>query len=319
MLELAALIEGLAKSSGFLRKKDIQAPLRAFSWDPEKMLDPIGDDAAVLPSAGGYLLMSCDGILPELVKREPYWAGYCAVLVSTSDIYAMGGRPTAITNLLSAPDERTASLIAEGMAEGCRKFQIPMVGGHYLPGEAEGVGTSIIGKASKLLRASQAAPGQSLIVAVDLAGKLFKDYPQWDCTSVHSPETLLAKFELLPRLAEEGLAASARDISNAGILGTIAMLAENAGCGAVVELEHIPKPEAMDWERWLRVFPGYGFIVATGSECCDRVIELFASEGITASVVGELNDDSRILIQKDEDKAVLIDWHEEALVMVRDE
>ncbi len=105
MLELAALIEGLAKSSGFLRKKDIQAPLRAFSWDPEKMLDPIGDDAAVLPSAGGYLLMSCDGILPELVKKEPYWAGYCAVLVSTSDIYAMGGRPTAITNLLSAPDE----------------------------------------------------------------------------------------------------------------------------------------------------------------------------------------------------------------------
>ncbi|WP_424769204.1 sll0787 family AIR synthase-like protein [Paenibacillus sp. sgz302251] len=315
MGELTALVEGLASSPGLLRKKNIQAPLRAFRWDRDKMLDPIGDDAAVLPVSDGYLLMSCDGILPELVREEPYWAGYCAVLVSISDIYAMGGRPTAIVNLLSAPDDDTAALIAEGMAEGSRKFEVPMVGGHFLPGEAAGVGTAIIGKANQLLRGTQGKPRQSLLVAIDLEGRPFKHYAQWDCTSQATPQALRAKLELLPLLAERKLASAARDISNAGILGTIAMLAENAGCGANVELNLIPKPESVEWERWLRMFPGYGFVLSADSESCMEIVSLFEAEGIVACVVGELTDDTRVVISKGVEEAVLIDWSKEALVV----
>jgi selenophosphate synthetase-related protein len=317
MGQLALLIEDLSKSPGIRRKKDIQPLLQVFPRFQDDMLDPIGDDAAILPTGDGYLLMSCDGIMPELAKAEPFWAGFCAVLVSVSDIYAMGGRPTAIVNLLSASTEATALQIAEGMAEGCRKLAVPMVGGHFLPGEAEGVGTAILGKATHLLRGTSGKPGQSLIVAIDLIGQPVKHYAQWDSTSFHEPESLRRKLELLPKLAETGAAVAARDISNAGILGTIAMLAENAGCGADVWLDHIPKPETVEWEWWLRMFPGYGFVLTAEFEHCEEVLAIFAAEGIAAQVVGELTQESRIVIRQADEEAVLIDWNEENLVVGR--
>jgi selenophosphate synthetase-related protein len=315
MGELHDLVERIAKSSGFRRKKNIQAPLKWFTWDPEKTLDPIGDDAAVLVTNDGYLLISCDGIMPKLVSDEPLWAGYCAVLVSVSDIYAMGGRPTAVVNMLSASDDTTASLIAEGMAEGCRKLGVPMVGGHYLPEEADGVATAILGKATHLLRGTQGKAGQSLIIAIDLDGKPVKHYLQWDCTSNREPQELQRMLEVMPKLAELGLATAARDISNAGILGTIAMLAENAGCGASIQFDLIPKPDAVEMERWLQMFPGYGFIVAADSEHIDEIMTLFAQEGVTSAVIGELTSDTRVIVKCETEEAVMIDWADEAMVV----
>ncbi|MCP1136233.1 sll0787 family AIR synthase-like protein [Paenibacillus polysaccharolyticus] len=314
---LENLVKRIADSSGFMRKKDIQIPLQAFAWDPAAMLDPIGDDAAILKNGDDYLLISCDGILPRLVQVEPKWAGYCAVLVSVSDIYAMGGRPVAIVNLLSAPNGETAGLIAEGMAEGCRRLGVPMVGGHYLPEEAGGVATAILGRATHLLRGCNGRAGQSLIVAVDLNGKPYKHYPQWDCTSTQEPEVLHRKLELLPMLAENGWATAARDISNAGILGTIAMLAENSVCGAQVQIDHIPRPGTVELERWLQMFPGYGFILAANPEHTDEIISLFAQEDIAAAVVGELTLDTCVSIRNDTEAAILIDWAKESLVVTQ--
>ncbi|KRE36434.1 sll0787 family AIR synthase-like protein [Paenibacillus sp. Soil724D2] len=315
MGELQNLVERIVISKGFSRKKNIQAPLKMFAWDPEKMLDPIGDDAAILVTNDGYLLVSCDGIIPKLVQDEPRWAGYCAVLVSVSDIYAMGGRPLAVVNLLSAPDDEKAALIAEGMAEGCSKLGVPMVGGHYLPEESEGVATAIVGKASHLLRATQGKAGQSLLIAIDLNGKPVKHYLQWDCTSNKEPQELQRKLEIMPTLAERGLATAARDISNAGILGTIAMLAENTGCGAVVQLDRIPKPDEVDLERWLNMFPGYGFIVSADPSKTGEITKLFAKEGIAAVVIGELTTDKRVIVQQEKEEAVLIDWTSETMVV----
>ncbi|MDF2963740.1 MAG: phosphoribosylformylglycinamidine synthase [Paenibacillus sp.] len=314
---LGNLVKRIANSTGFMRKKDIRIPLQAFDWDPAAMLDPIGDDAAILKNGDDYLLISCDGIIPRLVQDEPKWAGYCAVLVSVSDIYAMGGRPTAVVNMLSAPNGETAALIAEGMAEGCRKLGVPMVGGHYLPEEVEGVATAIIGRATHLLRGSNGRAGQSLIVAVDLNGKPYKHYLQWDCTSTREPKELQRKLDLLPKLAENGWATAARDISNAGIIGTIAMLAENSVCGAHVHIDHIPRPDRVELERWLQMFPGYGFILAANPEHTGEIITLFAQEGIAAAVVGELTLDTCVTIGNDAEVAVLIDWAKESLVVTQ--
>ena len=32
---------------------------------------------------------------------NPYWAGYCSVLVNVNDIAAMGGKPLAMVNIMS--------------------------------------------------------------------------------------------------------------------------------------------------------------------------------------------------------------------------
>jgi AIR synthase-related protein len=317
--ELQTLVERLRISQALARKKSIHATLQAFHdvWNFGSTLDPIGDDAAIIVTGEGYLLMSCDSIIPRLVQEEPYWAGYCAVLVSVSDIYAMGGRPMAVVNLLSAPDSEFAEKIVLGMAEGCRKLGVPMVGGHFLPDELPGVSTAILGRASHVLRGTKGTVGQSLIAAVDLEGKPHKHYLQWDCTSFRTPEQLRSRFEVLPNLAERHLATAARDISNAGIIGTLAMLAENSGLGARVHLGRVPKPPTVPMERWLQMFPGYGFIVAADPEHAGEVVHLFEQQGITAAVIGELTEDSRVIIHDQGEKAVLLDWSMESLVVGR--
>ena len=319
MSELDKTIRQVKAPSAFRRKKEIQTPARFFFGHPPSLLDPIGDDAAVIQNGDDYLLMSCDGVIPELVASEPKWAGYCSVLVSVSDIYAMGGRPVAIVNLLSAPTDERAALIAEGMAEGCRKFGVPMVGGHYLPGEAEGAATAILGRATHLLRGSQGRPGQLLIAAVDLNGSPYKHYLQWDCTSNKTAEELHNRLELLPKIAELGLASAARDISNAGVLGTLAMLAENAKCGADIDLGRIPRPPGADFQRWLLMFPGYGFVLSTDPEHADDVRSMFESEGVTAAVVGELTPHAKVMVYQGAESAELMDWTHESLVVARHE
>lgn len=317
MFDLKSLIDQLKNSSAIQRKKAIHPPINAFFnlWDRGSTLDPIGDDAAIIKMDGSYLLFSCDGILPQLVEEEPFWAGYCAVLVSVSDIYAMGGRPLAVVNLLSAPDKETSVTIADGMAEGCRKLGVPMVGGHFFPEESPGVATAIIGKATHLLRAPMGKPGQSLIAVIDLNGKPFKHYPQWNSTSEQAPETLQKKLEILPILAEAGLVTAARDISNAGIIGTIAMLAENSKCGATINLDLIPKPSSVEMKEWLEIYPGYGFILSVDSKDEEKVKVLFEKEGITAEVIGKLTNSLQVVVSSGEETMLYLDFKSEPLVM----
>lgn len=316
-MDLHSLINYFKNTATLKRKKAIQPPLKVFSnlWNFGSTVDPIGDDAAIIKIDDSYLLFSCDGILPQLVKEEPFWAGYCAVLVSVSDIYAMGGRPLAVVNLLSAPDEENSITIAKGMAEGCHKLGVPMVGGHFFPDEPSGVATAIIGKASHLLRATEGRPGQSLIAAIDLVGRRFKHYPQWNSTSDLSPERMQMKLEVLPKLAEARLVTAARDISNAGILGTIGMLAENSTCGATINLEKIPIPSSVEMKDWLEIYPGYGFILAVNADDEEEVISQFEREGISASVIGKLTDSLKVSVSLGDEELTYLDFNSESLVL----
>lgn len=317
MSDFQKLIDKLQRDVALYRKKAIAPPIAEFSklWNFGQTVDPIGDDAAILHFNDEYLLFSCDGILPQLVQEEPYWAGYCSVLVSASDIYAMGGRPFAMVNLLSAPDKETSILIAKGMAEGCRLLGVPMVGGHFMPEEASGVATAIIGKASHVLRATQGKPGQLLIAAIDLEGEQYKHYGHWNSTTMMSSEEMQGKLEVLPRLAEASLGHAARDISNAGILGTLAMLAENSGCGADVDLGQVPKPDSVEMDRWLRMYPGYGFILSADTGDEQEVIKMFQEQGIAAAVIGKLTESRKIMIRSGEERALYMDLEKDVLVV----
>lgn len=317
MSDFQKLIDQLQHDAALHRKKAIAPPLAQFSklWNFGQTVDPIGDDAAILRFNDDHLLFSCDGILPQLVQEEPYWAGYCSVLVSASDIYAMGGRPIAMVNLLSAPDEETSVLIAKGMAQGCRLLGVPMVGGHFMPEESSGVATAVIGKASRLLRATQGKPEQLLIAAIDLEGEQYKHYGHWNSTTMMSPEEMQGKLEVLPRLAETSLGHAARDISNAGVLGTLAMLAENSGCGAEVHLERLPKPNSVEMDRWLRMYPGYGFILSVDTGDEEEVIKMFQEKRVAAAVIGKLTENRQVMIRSKEESALYMDLEKDVLVV----
>ena len=53
----------------------------------------VGDDCAAIPDGDGFLLFAIEGFMNEFVARDPWFAGWCGVMVNVSDIAAMGGGP----------------------------------------------------------------------------------------------------------------------------------------------------------------------------------------------------------------------------------
>jgi selenophosphate synthetase-related protein len=47
-----------------------------------------------------------------------------------------------------------------------------------------------------------------------------------------------------------------------GIIGTLLMLLETSGCGAILDLDRVPCPVGLPLERWLLCFPSYGFLLS---------------------------------------------------------
>ena len=143
---------------------------------------------------------------------------------------------------------------------------------------------------------------KKIIVAIDLDGKphdMFK--LNWDTTYDKDPQVVQDQITAVQYLAENDYINSGKDISNPGILGTLEMLLETSNKGAIVNLEDIPKNENVEWEDWLRSYPGSGFIFTASEEYCEYIKNYLKRFSIVANVVGEVNDSNSLyLTYKDE-------------------
>jgi len=164
---LKNIIDEIRNYPGIIRKRDIGHVveiLRNVDISSHIATD-FGEDAAAIKYDGHYLLLAAEGMWPQFVKAEPYAAGKAAVMASVNDIYAMGGKPLALVNVLSASKGKDCRMIMEGVRKGCQKFRVPMVGGHLNPDSKEtSLSVSILGTARKLLRSTNAREGQKIVL-----------------------------------------------------------------------------------------------------------------------------------------------------------
>lgn len=284
-----ALISALREAPGLRGKREIRGAAAAFPRSSGGILN--GDDAAALPDPdGGFTLLAAEGMLPSFVEREPFFAGLCAVLCNVNDIAAMGGRPRALVDVvLAGSDSDHTQQLYAGLQAGAELFQVPIVGGHC--GRSAGaphLSAAVLGKAQRLLTSFDARPGQLLMACIDLGGEFRADQPHFDGITAGDAALARARLELLPQLSEAGLVSAGKDISMAGLLGTLLMLLETSGCGALVDLESVPAPECALAEplRWLMSFPSFGFILSVEPSHADEVRARFADLGVTAAAIG---------------------------------
>jgi len=106
----------------------------------------------------------------------------------------------------------------------------------------------------------------------------------------------------LPILAERGLVQAAKDISQAGLLGTLVMLLESARTGAEISLAAIPRPEGTDWQKWLCMFPSYGYLLTAHPHQSADVLAHFHRAGIGAAVIGEITQEQKLWVGSDNDR-----------------
>jgi selenophosphate synthetase-related protein len=318
-IDLDQIVSRVRNYEGLLRKQPIQDVFDklVFHGQPGPQLPNFGDDAAVIPWKEGFLLLAADGIMTRLLVDEPYAAGKASVMVTVNDIYSMGGRPLAMVNVLASGDEEQRSKVVEGIKKGCEKLRVPMVGGHLHPDAPPGspsLAVAILGHANKLLRSHLAKAGDDIILAVDLQGdKGCRSVVSWDANSGKTPEELLHRLETLPLIAEGGLAQAAKDVSNAGILGTISIMMENSGTGAIIDLDSISKPIEIDLSDWLVCFQSFGFVLSAQPERSKTVISLFREREITAAVIGKVTDRSTVILKHGLDSKVLFDFRKDKI------
>ena len=306
-LDLTELLQKVHDYSGLAHKADIARIAPNLTALPDGW-HPNGDDTAAIPSGEGYTLLAMEGLLTAFVAEDPWFAGWCSVMVNVSDIAAMGGRPQAIVNALWSHDPESAELIAKGMREAADTFRIPIVGGHTnLRSNQPQLAVGILGRAQCLLSSFAARPGQLLVAAIDLRGAYQAPYMNWNAATTAPAERLRGDIELLPCIAEAGLAIAAKDISQAGLLGTTLMLMESADVGVSINLDAIPKPEKVTWEDWLCTFPSFGYLLTTGNEHLPMLLELFRARGIAAAQIGEIVSSPQLWVETDNDRQLFHD------------
>lgn len=280
-MALPLLADRLRDLSGLQAKRDIQASAAVFNHEPFPELGiaaRLGDDAALLPPQGGPLLLACEGMHPELVDDDPWFAGWSGVLVNLSDIAAMGGRPLALVNSLWSAGEQAAAPLLEGMRHACATFAIPMVGGHTnSQSPYTALSVSILGIADgPVLSARTAEPGDRLVLLIDANGTFYRHYPFWDAATGGDPKQLQEQLRLLPRLSQAGVVHAAKDISMGGLVGTAAMFSEACGHGIAIEREAVVRPPGVEELAWLRCFPSFGFLLAVRPERLAELQQLVA-------------------------------------------
>lgn len=297
--ELAATLK---QNLGLQYKRDIQpAAYHLGQWVPHvQTQQPIwlGDDCAAIPDGQGYLLFAAEGLLPAFVKAEPWFAGWCAVLVNVNDVYAMGGRPIAIVDTLWSQTDSQAQRLWNGMLTASKAFNVPIVGGHsngHSPYDA--IAVAVLGKADYLLTSFNAQVDDVLVLVADFDGQRYADYPFWDAATQKAPANLQDNLALLPQIAAAGLCDTAKDISMGGLVGTTLMMMETSHCGAVLYLDKIPCPQALTLTEWLVSFPSYGFLLSLRPDKLAPVQSLFRDRDLVCEAIGQIVAEPTLTLQ----------------------
>ena len=307
-LSLCDLAAHLLSARGFAHKLDISAVATKLGLSTSDAI-PFGDDCAAIPDGSGYLLFAIEGFLNDFVAAEPYFAGYCGVMVNLSDIAAMGGRPIAVVDAIWSQGEERAATVLEGLRSASETYGVPIVGGHTNSRNSQSqLAVAVLGRANRLITSFGAQDGDVLLAAVDFRGGFRGQSLSWDASSGAPAERLRRDLEILPGLAESGLVTAGKDISMAGLVGSAMMLVEASGRGARIDVAAIPCPSGVALERFVLAFPSFGFVLTVKSNDADDVVARFDSRGISCAAIGTIDNSHKIHLRRDSEEVELWDF-----------
>jgi hypothetical protein len=313
-IDITALAEKLRRSSGIAAKGDIASVAKSLGLSGDDLI-PVGDDCAAIPDGDGYLLFAIEGFMNEFVAGDPWFAGWCGAMVNISDIAAMGGRPIAVVNAIWANGEAGAAPVLAGLKDAATAFAVPVVGGHTNVRTDRGqLSVAILGRAKKLLTSFDAESGDTLVAAIDLRGRYREPFSNWEAATTAPHARLRGDIELLPLIAEAGLSRAAKDISQGGIVGTAAMLAECSGIAIDIDLRAIPKPAEVALERWLLTFPSFGYLLSVKPWHAAETIARFAARDIAAAAIGSVSQGSRVTVSAGAASETIWDFAQKPLI-----
>jgi selenophosphate synthetase-related protein len=91
------------------------------------------------------------------------------------------------------------------------------------------------------------------------------------------------------------------------VLGSLAMLLEATGTGAVVDLARVPLPGGVDLEPWLFTFPTFGFLLCSPPSRAGECREAFQARGLACEVIGTIDAGGCLRVRLGAEEAMLLD------------
>jgi selenophosphate synthetase-related protein len=271
-----------------------------------------GDDGAVVPAGGETVIVGGEAMVPAFVAADPFAAGVAAMLANVNDLAAMGAEPLALVDTIVAP-EAVARRALEGLQHGSRLYDVPIVGGHLTIHDgppalsAFGVGRATPGR---VLSVRNAAPGQALLLAGCVEGAMRADFPFFGSFDARGPE-LAGDVRTVAAVAAGGAAVAAKDVSMAGILGSLGMLLEPGRLGVTVDLDALPRPAGVGVVDWIGCFPCLAFLLCAPPGREADCAAPFHERGLVAQVIGTLDDSGLLRIAAAGAAATVLDLRSE--------
>jgi len=302
--ELAALAKELREQPGLLGKSVIGMVSEVFG--PADWLGGPGDDGAAVPMGETNVIACGEALWPPFVARDPFGAGVAAVLTNVNDLAAMGARPLGIVDTVVA-EEDVARRVLQGIRHACEIHAVPLLGGHLTRHAGEpSVSAFGIGVAAHPLSVMNIRPGHRLVVACATEGDMRTDFPFFRSFDVRR-EKVAGDVGILAEIADDGSCVAAKDVSMAGLVGSLAMLLEHGRYGVTVDLDRLPRPAGVPLGWWLTCFPSFGFLLCVPPGREADCVRPFRQRGLEAAVVGEIDGSGQVALRRGPDLATVID------------
>ncbi len=194
------------------------------------------------------LVQSVDYFTP--IVDDPYMFGQIAAANALSDIYAMGGKPTTVLNIVGFPIKELPDEILAGMMKGASdkvdEAGAAIVGGHSIDDQEPKFGLAATGivHPEKVWANKGAEPGDVLVLTKPLGVGILTTAIKREAATADQEKAVTKVMAQLNRTAAETLSAytphAVTDVTGFGLLGHAFEMAEASHVTFSFDSETIP-------------------------------------------------------------------------------
>ncbi|KGE16976.1 selenide, water dikinase SelD [Paenibacillus wynnii] len=207
------------------------------------------DDAGVYRLSDDLALVQTVDFFTPIVD-DPYSFGQIAAANALSDIYAMGGKPLTVLNIVAFPisvlDKSILADILRGAADKVQEAGATLVGGHSIDDKEPKFGLAVTGLVhpGKVRTNAAARTGDKLILTKPIGVGILTTSIKKDQLSPEETTRLTAVMSTLNKTAAEIMSAfdvhACTDVTGFGLLGHASEMAKGSRLGLVIHQEDVP-------------------------------------------------------------------------------
>lgn len=207
------------------------------------------DDAGVYRLTDEIALVQTVDFFTPIVD-DPYMFGQIAAANALSDVYAMGGQPLTVLNIVGFPinklDQHILADILRGASDKVQEAGATLVGGHSIDDEEPKFGLAVTGTVhpERVLHNAGARPGDKLILSKPIGVGIQTTAIKRDLLTEQELAKLTHVMATLNKETAEVMTEfdvhACTDVTGFGLLGHAAEMAKGSGVGMTIWHDRVP-------------------------------------------------------------------------------